>query len=210
LVKYTFHNTEFWKFFKTIGYKFSVCFFMTVFFGMMLIPECYGQKNKQSKADTSLVKVHSAKKASIYSAVLPGLGQAYNKKYWKMPIIYVGFGVFAYMISTNSKEFKQFKEAYLWKVGNDSIPPPDNDYIYEYETADQLKRGMEYYLRNLELSWLLAGVWYLLNIVDATVDAHLMDYDINEDLSLRIDPGLINNKIYINQPVAGVTLTLNF
>ena len=75
---------------------------------------------------------------------------------------------------------------------------------------DQLKRGMEYYLRNYELSWILTGLWYVLNIIDATVDAHLLDYDISEDLTLRIDPGLINDKLYYNQPVAGMTLTLKF
>jgi hypothetical protein len=69
---------------------------------------------------------------------------------------------------------------------------------------------MEYYLRNLELSWILTGLWYALNIIDATVDAHLMDYDINEDLTLRIDPGMVNDRLYLNQPVAGMTLTLKF
>ena len=168
------------------------------------------EKKERNKYDSAFLANHSAKKASIYSAILPGLGQGYNKKYWKIPIIYAGFGVFAYMISTNGKEFRKFKEAYLWKVGDDTIPPPDNNYIYEYETVDQLKRGMEYYLRNYELSWILTGVWYILNIIDATVDAHLMDYDISEDLTLRIDPGLINDKLYYNQPVAGMTITLKF
>ncbi len=154
-------------------------------------------------------KHHSPKKASIYSAVLPGLGQAYNHKYWKIPIIYAGFGAFAYFINQNYSEYQKFKEAYLWKVSGDTIPI-DNEYIYKYETADQLKNGKNYYLRNFELTCILTGAWYILNILDATVDAHLMDYDINEDLSVHIQPGFSGRTSAIGQPVAGVTLALRF
>jgi hypothetical protein len=159
--------------------------------------------------DTLEQKLHSPRKAAIFSTVLPGLGQAYNKKYWKIPIIYAGFGVFAYLINQNSYEYKKFKEAYIWKLSKDTIPI-DNDYIYKYPTSEQLKAGKDYYLRNLELSWILCGVWYILNILDATVDAQLMDFDISEDISLHVEPGLKNNFLPCYQPVAAMTLTLNF
>ncbi|HNS17457.1 MAG TPA: DUF5683 domain-containing protein [Bacteroidales bacterium] len=159
--------------------------------------------------ETPLQKTHSPKKASIYSAVLPGLGQAYNHKYWKIPIIYAGFGAFAYFLHTNFNEYEKFHEAYLWKVKGDTIPI-DNEYIYKYETADQLKNGTDYYRRNFELTCILTGVWYLLNILDATVDAHLMDYDINEDLSVHVQPGLARPTTAPRQPIAGITMTLRF
>ena len=154
-------------------------------------------------------KKHSPKKASIYSTVLPGLGQAYNHKYWKIPIIYAGFGAFAYFINQNYSEYQKFKEAYLWKVSGDTIPI-DNEYIYKYQTADQLKNGKNFYLRNLELTCILTGVWYVINILDATVDAHLIDYDINEDLSVHLQPGFSGWTTAPGRPVAGVTLALRF
>lgn len=161
------------------------------------------------KEEASPVKKHSAKKASIYSAVLPGLGQAYNHKYWKIPIVYAGFGAFAYFINQNYTEYQKFKEAYLWKISGDTIPI-DNEYIYKYQTSDQLKNGKNYYLRNFELTCIFTGVWYILNILDATVDAYLMDYDINEDLSVHLQPGFTGQTPAPQQPIAGMTLTLRF
>lgn len=166
-------------------------------------------KGDVNNSDTLSLNIHSPKKAAIFSAVLPGLGQAYNHKYWKIPIIYAGLGVLGYFIHQNYSEYQKFKEAYIWKIGNDTVPI-DNDYIYKYETADQLKRGKDYYLRNFELTCILTGVWYVLNILDATVDAHLMDYEINEDLSLHIQPGISTQNLVLRQPVAGLTLTMRF
>jgi hypothetical protein len=169
------------------------------------------QKIKKTE-DTVWLNKHSPHKASLYSAVLPGLGQAYNKKYWKIPVIYAGFATFAYLISINTREYKKYKEAYVWKVNYDISPIDsiDNEYIYKYQTADQLKRGKDYYLLNVELTWIVTGVWYILNIVDAAVDAHLLDYNINEDLSLKIEPGFSNGNMINNQPMAGLTIRLKF
>lgn len=169
------------------------------------------QKIKKTQ-DTAWLNKHSPHKASLYSAVLPGLGQAYNKKYWKIPVIYAGFATFAYLITINTQEFKKYKEAYIWKVNYDISPIDsiDNEYIYKYKTADQLKRGKDYYLRNVELTWIVTGIWYILNIVDAAVDAHLLDYNINEDLSLRIEPGFANANMICNKPIAGLTVRLKF
>ncbi|MCK5839106.1 MAG: hypothetical protein KAG99_04615, partial [Bacteroidales bacterium] len=86
----------------------------------------------------------------------------------------------------------------------------DNEYIYKYQTADQLKRGKDYYLRNVELTWIVTGIWYILNIVDAAVDAHLLDYDINDNLTLKIEPGFCTGNMINNQPIAGLTVRLKF
>ena len=89
---------------------------------------------------------HSTAKAAIFSAALPGLGQAYNKKYWKIPIIYAGFGAFTYFIITNNNEFVKFKEAYIY-VANGETYPIDNPYVDKYN-QQQLKDAMDYYRRN--------------------------------------------------------------
>lgn len=140
--------------------------------------------------DTIVEKKHSPKRATIYSAILPGLGQGYNKKYWKIPIIYVGIGTIYYFADFNGNEYKTYKKAYDYKTGtitdvNDKIKDIANRY-----TPDNLINLRDYYRRNMELSWIIMAVWYGLNIIDASVDAHFFEYDISDDLSLKVEPVL--------------------
>ncbi len=138
------------------------------------------------KEDT--VKVHSAKKATLMSMALPGLGQAYNKKYWKIPIIYAGFGTLIYFISKNGKEYRNFRTAYDIVATGDSANF-DNEYVVRYNAnLSQLEEGRNYYRRNLQLSWIFTGLLYILQVVDASVDANLYTFDVSDDLSLRFDP----------------------
>jgi hypothetical protein len=156
-------------------------------------------------------KDHSPTKASIYSAVLPGLGQAYNKKYWKIPIIYAGFGVMIYFIVTNTQEYKLYKEAYVYTANNDSVPT-DNPYVGKY-TLDQLEDGMNTYRKWRDISYIVTGLWYVLNVLDANVDAHLFTYDISDDLSLKWQPTVTLPPLqqFSSQPqTAGIRITLNF
>lgn len=158
-------------------------------------------------ADTSEIKAHSPTKAAIYSAVLPGLGQGYNKKYWKIPIVYAGFGVITYFIITNTSEYNKYKEAFTYVANGDSTYI-DNDYVYKYD-EQQLLDGKNYYRRNMEFSYIIGGLWYILNIVDASVDAHFFDYDISEDLSVRVDPVMYTRRDD-RRTVSGLKLTLKF
>lgn len=161
--------------------------------------------------ETKAEKTHSIKKATIYSAVLPGLGQAYNRKYWKIPIVYAGFGVLTYFIVTNTQEFKKFEEAYVY-VANGETYPIDNDYVDKYN-LDQLQTGMDDYRRFRDLSYIITGVWYVLNILDAHVDAHFYDFEISEDLSLKWQPYFKPAGSYhlTHRPSeSGIKLTLNF
>lgn len=135
-------------------------------------------------------KVHSPHKATLYSMALPGLGQAYNKKYWKIPIVYAGIGTIGYFGLSNRSKYLEAKEAYIY-VFNGEDYPIDNDLVDKYE-ADDLREIRDYYRRNMELSWILMGLWYILNAVDAAVDAHLFDYDIGDDLKVSVNP-LINH-----------------
>jgi hypothetical protein len=156
-------------------------------------------------------KSHSIKRATIYSAVLPGLGQAYNKKYWKIPIIYAGFGVMTYFIIYNTQEYNEYKEAYIYKA-NDETYPIDNDYVDIYN-LDQLESGMDTYRRYRDISYIVTALWYVINILDANVDAHFVDYDISDDLSLEWQPYFIPVQKYPlpgAYPQTGLKFTLTF
>lgn len=157
----------------------------------------------------TLPQLHSAHKATIYSLALPGLGQAYNKKYWKIPIIYAGFGVLAYNISINNKETKKFTEAYRYVIKGDTTIPTDNEYVKRYPNPRDLLRGRDFYRRRVELSIIFTAAWYLLNVVDAAVDAHFFDYDVSDNLSLRVEPVLINSP-YGYPGTGGIKFCMNF
>ncbi len=161
--------------------------------------------------DTSNYKMHSAHKATIYSMILPGLGQGYNKKYWKIPIIYAGFGVFTYFIIFNNNEYQEWKEAYIYAIENpDGGVPPINDYYEKYGyDSNILREQKDYYRRNRDLTYILTGLWYLLNVVDAAVDAHLMTWEVDEDLSIRLEPEFYQ-PVYGFKPGGGLRLSLKF
>ncbi len=149
---------------------------------------------------------HSPKKATLYSAILPGLGQAYNKKYWKIPVIYAGFAGCSYLIISNMAEHKKFVDAYVWwDEGRQGDPP--NEYATRY-TKDNLLNGQYQYRRSLELSIIATLAWYGLNIIDATVDAHFFNFDISEELTLKWQPVIIPT--LAGQNVSGISLTLKF
>ena len=138
-------------------------------------------------------KKHEPKKATLYSAVLPGLGQAYNKKYWKMPIVYAGIGTIAYFLDMNSDGYKTYRLAYDYKTGINTDVSDEIISIARRYSNENLIKIRDSYRRNVELSWIVMALWYGLNIVDATVDAHFFEYDIGDDLSLKIEPTLQPN-----------------
>lgn len=138
--------------------------------------------------------LHSPKKAMWYSAALPGLGQMYNQKYWKVPVIYTGFATCAYFIFFNNDNYQKYKTAYIYEADNDSTT---DNYLSMRYSKDALAKAKDYYRRNLELTYIITAGIYLLNIVDATVDAHLYTFNISDDLSMRITPTLNNNLAYM-------------
>jgi len=175
---------------------------------------CYAQKlTGVTPYDTSKALIHSPRKASFYSAVLPGLGQVYNKKYWKVPIIYAGIYALIYSINFNNKYYSKFKKAYIYRIDNDPNTNAEFDYfgqntsIISSNDNYRLLDFMDYYKRYRDLSILgLAGL-YVLNIIDATVDAYLFDYDVSQDLSIKIKPTLINSPNSVN---VGLSCSLRF
>lgn len=145
------------------------------------------KKNKEkSPADTARIKLHNPKTAAWMSAVLPGLGQIYNKKYWKLSIVYVGLGVCTYFAWTETVQYRKYRETYRFRM---AVDPAATDW-FPNETDNTVKEMKEYHHRNLEISYIAGSLIYLLNIVDATVDAHLYGFDVSDDLTMRIEPAI--------------------
>jgi hypothetical protein len=129
-------------------------------------------------------KVYSAaRKASIMSAILPGLGQAYNKKYWKIPLIYGGIGGFAYLSYINNEQYQYFRKNLI--AENDDNPATVNESRY---SSAQLLTEKQYYKKNRDFGLIGIAAVYLLNIVDANVDAHLKTFDVSDDLGIQLKP----------------------
>ncbi len=159
----------------------------------------------------SIKNSHSPKKATLL-AFIPGAGQAYNHKYWKMPIVYAGFGVTTYFAITNGKDYRLYRDAYDYKMGiKTDVSQQAIDESAKY-TEDNLITLRDYYRSNMELSWIVTAAWYILQIIDANVDAHFFYYDVGDDLTLHVEPqfNTINefNLGYGNN--IGLTLKLNF
>lgn len=147
------------------------------------------------------------KKATNFSTILPGLGQIYNKRYWKLPIIYGTLGTIGYFISYNNKKYQQYRNAYLLKK---SFPEDFLEDKLAIEISEEnLLRGVDYYRRNRDLLMILLVGFYGLQILDAHVDAHLMDFEINEDISLGVGPGVETQSLVSTQQY-GLKLTLKF
>lgn len=140
--------------------------------------------DKIEKENDSQIRQHSPKKATLYSLV-PGLGQIYNKKYWKLPIVYAGFGVTGYFAVTNGREYGKYNDAYKCAI---NLKDECTNELAQKYTSDDLKTIRDYYRRNMELSYIIMGVWYVLQMLDATVDAHLYYWEVDDNLSVRVDP----------------------
>ena len=145
--------------------------------------------SKTDSTSVEKIKYHSPKKATLMSTIVPGLGQIYNRKYWKLPIIYGGFAALIYSLSFNQSEYVQFRNAYKYRV--DGNPATVDKYV-GILPDDELFAIQKSYNRYRDLSAIGLGLLYVLNIVDASVDAHLFSFDVGDDLSLNIHPTIIN------------------
>lgn len=163
-----------------------ICFFLSI--------NCIAQKSESPK-------IHSAHKASVLSTIIPGAGQVYNKKYWKVPIIYASLGTSIYFINENQNKYTKYKNAYLQRLNGEV-----DDYSELYNNS-QLITIMDYYERNRDVSYIITAAIYLLNIVDASVDAHLLDFDVSDELTLSYAPSFINTPHGKN---TSLSLKMNF
>lgn len=163
-------------------------------------------------------EVHSPKKATLYSAILPGLGQAYNKKYWKIPLVYAGFGTLGYFIYWNNDNYQIMKQAYSDFTDDD---PETNSHLdldgAQYYNLDKepdatnfktnVAKQQDYYRRNRDLLVICTVGFYGLQIIDASVDAHFFDFDMSDDLTFNWQPVMTS---FNRETIYGINCTFTF
>lgn len=158
-------------------------------------------------------EVSRIKKATTLSTIFPGAGQVFNKSYWRVPIVLGGLASTIYTIDWNNRGYQRFKTAYALRVDYDNNPDkyPGGaaDEFRGAYSATFLKNLKDSYRRNRDLCIILTAGVYLLQILDAHVDAHLQDYDISDDLSMNLEPYFDYTTVG-TQPVYGVNMCFKF
>jgi hypothetical protein len=144
------------------------------------------------------------------SAALPGLGQAYTRAYWKIPILYAGAGIIGYLLIDNNQKYVLWRDRYIiQRTASENgfeLPVLNPNNNFAPYTLDNLKLRKDTYRRYRDLNVILAGLLYVLNIADANVTAHLKSFDLSKDLSMTIQPDLIPTPDAL--PSAGLSLRL--
>ncbi len=184
--------------------KKEIILFNRLFVGLLLILFfttgfcAYSQKNAADSLEIKKPTIkHSPRKATIYSAILPGLGQIYNKKYWKVPLVYGGFVTFGYFINFNNDLYVKYKHAYSDIIDEDpntnsfknlDVNPIyfEDDKIIQFKAT--LKNAKDNARRNRDLVIISTVAFYAANIIDASVDAHFFNFDISENLAINWVP----------------------
>jgi hypothetical protein len=171
-------------------------------------------KKTASGKDTAIVKkkVHSPRTATLRSAILPGWGQIYNKKYWKLPLVYAGIGIPAYTFFNNKQWYTRVKYALAVVLsgsqGNtDSMARvhPQLVALVNLNRPEALVNYRNEFRRDMDYSILFTLLMWGLNVVDATVDGHLKGFDVGDELSMRIKPSLITGSL-----TPGISLVVSF
>lgn len=149
------------------------------------------------------------KKATLWG-LMPGAGQAYNRKYWKMPIVYAGFGTITYLIIRYTHQYHEWNNAYLY-VATNGEQGKHNHYADVYNQT-QLQSMKEFYQSNREWCYVAGVVLYVLQIIDASVDAHLYNFNVSDDLSIRLSPTdpMIPQNIKWKPPQQNLGITISY
>lgn len=162
--------------------------------------------NKTSIDSLPKKKLHSPRKAAIYSAILPGLGQAYNRKYWKIGVIGAGTAALVYSYQFSLKNYRLHKNELILRQSD--ATSGFNEDLALYSDGD-LNELQDFYRRNRDLTVIGFALLYTLNIIDATVDAHFFDFNMNDDLSLQIRPEPVFNA-FSSRSSLGLGINLRF
>jgi hypothetical protein len=147
------------------------------------------------------------------SAVVPGLGQAYNKSYWKIPIIYATGAVLGYFLKTNNRGYLDYKQGILVRLDADTLNDVDQfterlRNLTPEQRINSLKRGRDTYRRWRDYTVLYSIVAYALNITEAYVHAHLKGFDVSEELTLKVQPHVIQTSAYSFTPAFSLSINL--
>lgn len=177
---------------------------------LLLSTKCQAQTDSTTSIvaitpDTTLVLkkrefVPNPKKAGMYSSIMPGLGQIYNRQYWKLPIVYAGVAAAGYFIQTNLSQYRTYRKAYIYRIDNDPATVDEFEGRYSQQDLKSLQDGFRGYL---DITILVTAVGYSLQIIDAVASAHLRNFDISPSISMQMQPVIQPNYI-------GAGLVVNF
>lgn len=190
--------------------------YCAIVFGILCF-ESHGQSIARS--DSSITKVDSLDitplkdplKAAMYSTVLPGLGQAYNGRYWEIPIIAGGLFALGSIIQFNHVRYIDSRNGLVYKVDdNPNTKPEDVDPRFVNATAENLSRRMDFYRRNRDLTIIISVLFYGLVVADAAVFAHLHAFDVGDDVSAYVLPQMQSLDLHSGQYATGVKVGLKF
>jgi hypothetical protein len=181
-----------------------ICFFIL----LLLLPVLSPAQDMDTMAvaapakDTSAVKVKKrfepdAKRAGLYSALVPGFGQLYNRQYWKMPIVYAVLGTPVYFAIKHNNNYQRYRKAYISRLVNET---GSNDEFQGILNTAGLKQNQDQARQERDMMFLYAGLAYTVQIIEAISGAHLRNFDISKDLSLNVRPDI--------HPMGGAGLTL--
>lgn len=141
------------------------------------------------------------KKSAFYSCILPGAGQLYNRQYWKVPIIYAGVAASVSFLIFNSTEYQRYRRGYVARINNPNVV---DEFTAQSRTANQLKTLQDAYKDQLDLTYLLTGLGYTIQVLDALAFAHLKNFDVSKNIAVRLKPVMTP----IGRPALG--LVMNF
>ncbi len=166
-----------------------------------LIVEASAPERSEARDTLDWRQRHSPRKATLLSALAPGAGQIYNRKYWKAPIAWIGLGTCVHFIQENTREYRRYKDAYIALADGDAATVDEFNGQF---SAAQVLEVTDTYRRWRDLSYIAFGLVYMLNVVDATVDAYFVRFDVGSDLSLQAAPSMYTTGL----GAPGLTLAL--
>lgn len=193
--------------------KKNIFFFSIVFLSLQLYSQIDSTKVKDIKIKgdvfvaQGVYKPLAPAKAAFYSAIFPGLGQIYNKKYWKAPVVWGALAIPTYYYLTNNSNYKRYRTAY--KLRRNGFQDEFTDDLgNERVSLETLERAQEQLRENRDMSLLSGVILYVLQIVEASVNAHLIQFNTDDNLSIR--PTLVQDPIQFDAPKVGFTLKYTF
>ena len=193
--------------------KNSIAVFLILFLSSNLFSQKDSTNVKETKSKEKLFvqegiyKPLAPAKAAFYSAILPGMGQIYNRKYWKAPIVWGALAAPTYFYLTNNSEYKRFRTAY--KLRKSGFQDEFTDDLGNVEVSlETLETAQEQLRENRDLSLMWGVILYVLQIVEASVNAHLLQFNTDDNLSFR--PTFVQDPILFNAPRVGFTLKYTF
>jgi len=186
--------------------------YLFLIFTFLAISNSYSQESNHLKIKDTVIENSrefnplSPSKAAFYSAILPGLGQAYNKKYWKIPFVYAALGSGIYFYNSNNTNYNRVRTAYKLRI-NDKPDEFDGVNGNPYLSKDALESAQKSYKKDRDLSLLVTAGLYILQIIEASTNAHLLQHNVDDNLT--INPKIFKDETS-NKSIVGASINFKF